>query len=300
MGESRSVTIPARYLEGSYESYTGCTILQIALPPEMALPGYVVEVPRFLTAEAPDGGLAVFEGKKPFLCKRKDPPKGSRNKRFHWGVDEIAEAYAKDIAEVADARLGREKKRLSELRGPGVLVVAHYNTLIDPEGARYYARRTSAGLALLGGRWMYDLRTYDPGARSSAKGRHDRKSSGYVEIDSIPIPDVASAIVGKDAFEEAAFGMVECHRALERLEEKGLLRNPPSLSPSCLGEEFSEDVRVVSREVEEGFDALVQNAEQRLKESIEARLDTCRERALAGISLSCAGGEPNVFGGPEK
>lgn len=63
MGESRSVTIPARYLEGSYESYTGCTILQIALPPEMALPGYVVEVPRFLTAEAPDGGLTVLEGK---------------------------------------------------------------------------------------------------------------------------------------------------------------------------------------------------------------------------------------------
>lgn len=171
-----------------------------------------------------------------------------------------------------------------------MLVVAHYNTLIDPEGAKYYARRTSAGLALLGGRWMYDLRTYDPGARSSAKGGHDRKSSGYVEIGSIPVPDVASAIVGKGAFEEATFGMVECHRALERLEEKGLFRSHPSPSPSCLGEEFSEDVRAVSREVEEGFDALVKSAEQRLKESIEARLGSCREWALAGISLSCGGG----------
>lgn len=110
MQNRRFVTIPKKFVQGKEKSYTGYDFLLICPPSEAGLPSCVLEVPEFLAEEAPGGGLTIFEGTMPFLCRRKDPPKGTRSKRYRWIVDEIEVVYAREIAEMDRAREKRAER----------------------------------------------------------------------------------------------------------------------------------------------------------------------------------------------
>lgn len=175
MQNRRFVTIPKKFVQGKEKSYTGYDFLLICPPSEAGLPSCVLEVPEFLAEEAPGGGLTIFEGTMPFLCRRKDPPKGTRSKRYRWIVDEIEVVYAREIAEMDRAREKRAERRLAALRGPGALVVAWHNELDSVDsGVAFFRKGLSVGLVPAGSKWMYDLDSYDPWSPSGTKGRHGR------------------------------------------------------------------------------------------------------------------------------
>ena len=257
MQNRRFVTIPKKFVQGKEKSYTGYDFLLICPPSEAGLPSCVLEVPEFLAEEAPGGGLTIFEGTMPFLCRRKDPPKGTRSKRYRWIVDEIEVVYAREIAEMDRAREKRAERRLAALRGPGALVVAWHNELDSVDsGVAFFRKGLSVGLVPAGSKWMYDLDSYDPWSPSGTKGRHGRGSAAYREVESIPVPDVASALEGREAFRDAAYGMAKCHSVLASLDGPGsLFKKPKAPHPQCFGELFTKDVQAASRAVEEAFES---------------------------------------------
>ena len=75
-------------------------------------------------------------------------------------------------------------------------------------------------------------------------------------MESIPVPDVASALEGREAFRDAAYGMAKCHSVLASLDGPGsLFKKPKAPHPQCFGELSTKDVQAASRAVEEAFES---------------------------------------------
>lgn len=282
-----SVAIPGKYVTGEMLSYTGSLFLELSPPPSAGLEGYVIEVPAFL-AERKAGKLTIRDGRGPFLCRFKDPPKGTRHPRRRLCAADLAEMYADDIRRMEDSRRRRAKRRAAMLSRPGRLVVAWYNRFGGARfGAAMYEPVISVGLVPDGGdgRWMYDAELYDLEGDNAAKGRHDRESSAYREVESFDVADVAEALEKKGAYLAPAKRVVSCHRALRALEaNEGALLGPLELTH--VGGLEKSDLDKARMMAEAGRVELERRIEEELASDISKRLAAARaevESALGGL-----------------